>query len=130
MQAYPHVLAENGPGRYGAGMNIAAVRHYALSLPEAIEAPHFHYASFRVRKKIFVTAPPEATHIHVFVPDEEREQALILYPQWVENLRWGDRVSGVRVCLAQANADAVQHLILQAWKAKAPKALHGQVVVG
>lgn len=129
MQAYLDGLAENGSGRYREGMDIAAVRHYALSLPEAIEAPHFHYASFRVRKKIFVTVPPEATHIHVFVPDEVREQALILYPEYVENLRWGDKVAGVRICLAEANADAVLHLILQAWKVKAPTALHGQVVV-
>ncbi|MBL8310506.1 MAG: MmcQ/YjbR family DNA-binding protein [Burkholderiales bacterium] len=104
-------------------MDITAVRRYALSLPEAVEAPHFHYASFRVKKKIFVTVPPDATHIHVFVPDEAREKALILYPAFVEKLLWGNKVAGVRVNLADANADAVHDLILQAWRAKAPKAL-------
>jgi hypothetical protein len=30
-------------------MKLEEVRRYALALPEAIEAPHFDYASFRVR---------------------------------------------------------------------------------
>ena len=32
-----------------------SVRKFALSLPEAEEMPHFEKASFRVKKKIFVT---------------------------------------------------------------------------
>lgn len=31
------------------------VRKLSLSLPEAVEVPHFEKASFRVRKKIFAT---------------------------------------------------------------------------
>src|SRR6478672_5062537 len=50
-----------------APMKIAAVREFALGLPEATEEPHFDFASFRVRGKIFVTVPPDETHIHVFV---------------------------------------------------------------
>lgn len=107
-------------------MNIADVRTFALSLPEATEAPHFHYASFRVRGKIFVTVPPEETHIHVFVPDPEREVALTLYPEFVEKLLWGGKVVGVRVRLNDAEPDAVQQLIRQAWIAKAPKQLAAQ----
>lgn len=102
-------------------MNIVDVRTFALSLPEATEAPHFHYASFRVRGKIFVTVPPEETRIHVFLPDPEREIALTLYAAFVEKLLWGGKVVGVRVRLNDAEPDAVQQLIRQAWIAKAPK---------
>lgn len=50
-------------------MTLAQVRRLALALPEAAEAPHFDYASFRVRKKIFATAPPDGMHLHVFVDE-------------------------------------------------------------
>jgi negative regulator of genetic competence, sporulation and motility len=57
------------------------VRRYALSLAEVTEAPHHEYSSFRVRGKIFVTVPPKEDAIHVFVEEEDREQALALYPE-------------------------------------------------
>ncbi len=104
-------------------MKIAAARRIALSLPEAHEEPHFNYASFRVRGKIFVTVPPGEEHIHVFVAEQTREQALALYPQCVEKLLWGSRVVGLRVSLATAPTPVVDTLIRQAWALKAPKAL-------
>lgn len=104
-------------------MKIAQIRSYALSLPEVTEEPHFHFASFRVKNKIFVTVPPEETHIHVFVTDDEREIALTLYPEFVEKLLWGAKVVGVRVILAKAKADVVNQLIRDAWLRKAPKRL-------
>ena len=104
-------------------MKIAQVRNYAMSLPEVTEEPHFHYTSFRVKSKIFVTVPPEDTHIHVFVTDEEREMALALYPEFAEKLVWGSKVVGVRVALATAKAEMVNQLVKQAWLRKAPKRL-------
>ncbi len=104
-------------------MKIAAVRRIALSLPEANEEPHFHYASFRVRGKIFVTVPPDAEHIHVFVAEQAREQALALYPQFTEKLLWGSKVVGLRVSLVTAPLAVVETLIRQAWAHKAPKVL-------
>ncbi len=104
-------------------MKIAAVRRIALSLPEANEEPHFNYVSFRVRGKIFVTVPPDEEHIHVFVAEQAREQALALYPQSVEKLLWGSKVVGLRVSVATAPVDVVDALIRQAWSHKAPKAL-------
>jgi hypothetical protein len=41
------------------GITQSLVRQFALALPGAIEEPHFDMASFRVRGKIFVTAPPD-----------------------------------------------------------------------
>lgn len=108
-------------------MKIAQVRSYALSLPESTEEPHFHYSSFRVKGKIFVTVPPEETHIHVFITDDEREMALTMYPEFVEKLLWGGKVVGVRVTLEKAEADVVNQLMRQAWSRKAPKRLAASI---
>ena len=107
-------------------MKFSTVRNYALSLPEATEAPHFKYQSFRVRDKIFVTVPPGEETIHIFLPEAQREQALALYPQFVEKLVWGSSVTGVRVTLADAEPAVVKALILAAWQHKAPKSLREQ----
>jgi hypothetical protein len=104
-------------------MKIAAVRSHALSLPETAEAPHFNYASFRVRGKIFATVPPEEEHVHLFVAEEVREQALALYPEFLEKLTWGAKVVGLRATLTKAKPAVIKELLGQAWANKAPKAL-------
>ncbi len=101
----------------------AAVRQLALALPEATEAPHFQYASFRVGGKIFATLPPEGEHLHVFVADDERDLALALAPECVEKLLWGGKVVGLRVTFARASPALVKRLLAQAWARKAPKRL-------
>src|SRR5262249_35018821 len=106
-----------------ARMNVAQVRRYALSLMEATEQPHFEYASFRVRGKIFMTVPPDAQHIHIFLADDERERALALYPTFVEKLVWGGKTRGVRVRLSDASPSVVNQLVRAAWARKAPKHL-------
>jgi hypothetical protein len=100
-------------------------RALALALPEATEAPHFKYTSFRVRGKIFATAPPDGSALHVFVGETEREPALALHGAFVDKLLWGDKVVGVRIALAKAKPAVVQALLRQAWTCKAPKALIG-----
>ena len=104
-------------------MQFAAVRAIALSLPEVTEEPHHQSSSFRVRGKIFVTVPPGQEHIHVFVPEAQRELALAVHSGFVEKLLWGGKVAGLRVVLAAAEPSAVETLIHQAWAHKAPKAL-------
>lgn len=104
-------------------MDFKAIRTQALSLPEVTEEPHFDYASFRVRGKIFVTVPPDEMHAHIFVAEQERELALALYPEFIEKLMWGKRVSGLRVALAKAKPAVVGGLIRKAWENKAPKRL-------
>jgi hypothetical protein len=98
-------------------------RRLALALPEASEAPHFKYTSFRVRGKIFATAPPDGEALHVFVGEEARAQALALHPHAVEKLTWGARVVGLRVRLADAGPALVESLLRSAWSGKAPKSL-------
>ena len=104
-------------------MKIVQVRRFALSLPEVTEEPHFQYSSFRVRGKIFATAPPDGKHLHVFVADDEREIAMALDPKFLENLNWGGKVVGLRVALAKAKPKVVTKLLAQAWSRKAPKRL-------
>jgi hypothetical protein len=108
-------------GRFS--MNLAAVRRLALALPEATEAPHFHYTSFRVRGKIFATAPPVGDTLHVFIPEPQREQALALHAAFAEKLYWGQRVCGLRLLLPHAQPQVVKTLLRQAWAAKAPRQL-------
>lgn len=107
-------------------MKIAAVRRHALSLPQATEAPHFNYSSFRVSGKIFVTVPPDEQHIHVFIGEDVREQALAMDPEFLEKLTWGAKVVGLRVRLADATPAVVRRLVEAAWAQRAPKRLsHG-----
>jgi hypothetical protein len=108
-------------------MKLKDVRRFALSLPEATEEPHFEYTSFRVRRKIFATAPPSGEHVHIFVSDDEREPALRMYPEFVEKLFWGRKVRGLRVLLKQAEPQVITDLLAKAWLRKAPKALAARV---
>lgn len=104
-------------------MKFAQVRQFALGLPETTEEPHFTYSSYRVRHKIFATVPPGEEIVHVFVPEEERDRACALYPEFLEKLFWGKRVVGLRVSLAPADAGVVSQLLSSAWSYKAPAAL-------
>ena len=109
-------------------MKFTAVRTFAMALPGVTEEPHHHLGSFRVRGKIFVTVPPEQDRIHIFVPEQQREQAIAMYPGFVEKLSWGAKVVGVRVALGSAEASVVKQFIRQAWEHKAPKALRSGAV--
>jgi hypothetical protein len=104
-------------------VKLAEARRVALAFPEAVEAPHFDYTSFRIRGRIFATAPPDGLFLHVFVDDAERERAVTLHPEIVEKLWWGKKVVGVRVSLAKARMPLVKALLGNAWRRKAPKAL-------
>ena len=100
-------------------MKLAAVRKFAMSLPDVTEEPHFDLTSFRVRGKIFVTAPPEETHLHVFVDDALRGPALAVHPEFIEPLLWGGKVRGLRIALAAAGPDVVENLVRAAWEGRA-----------
>ena len=103
-------------------MNITSVRSFAMGLAEVTEEPHHHFSSFRVAGKIFVTVPPDQEHIHVFIPEDAREQAFATYPEFTEKLLWGGKVVGVRVTLPSANAVAVKSMVKAAWQVKASAA--------
>jgi hypothetical protein len=92
-----------------------------MSLEAVTEEPHHHYSSFRVRGKIFVTIPPEEDFIHVFVGEEDRQNALALYPEFVEKLLWGAKVLGLRVALASAKPTVVKALVSRAYDTRVQK---------
>ena len=104
-------------------MTIAQVRRCALALPEVTEEPHFHFTSFRVGGKIIATVPPDADHMHVFVAEHVRDEALSAEPDFLEELRWGKKIVGLRVLLPAAKPAVVGALLRDAWKGKAPKRL-------
>ena len=107
-------------------MKLEAVRKIALSLPEVTEEPHHDFRSFRVKGKIFVTMPPGAERIHVFLADQARQVALSMHPEFVEKLLWGGKVVGVRVSLSAAKPSVVKAMLEQAWVNKAPKAVQAK----
>ena len=104
-------------------MNLDQARRFALSLPEALEAPHFELTSFRVRGKIFATATADEAFLHVFLDPAEVEVWAALEPGACERLLWGQKVAGLRVRLAKAKAALVKDLLQAAWTRKAPKGL-------
>jgi len=104
-------------------MKLQQVRVLAMALPSVSEEPHFDYTSFRIGGKIFATAPPDGDYLHVFVEEEQREAAIDLQPEAVEELHWGKRVVGLRIELARVKPPLVKQLLEQAWSRKAPKRL-------
>jgi hypothetical protein len=103
-------------------MNLATLRRLALGLPDVREAPHHQLTSFRVRGRIFATAPRTGGHAHLFVDETTRERSLALYPAFVDRLLWGGKVVGLRVALADAPPRVVTGLVRAAWQHKAPPA--------
>jgi hypothetical protein len=102
-------------------LKIAEARKHALSLPGTTEEPHFHFSSFRVGGRLFATVPPGDELLHIFVPEEERERALVMEPDVAEKLFWGAKALGVRVHLPKARSGFVKALLEQAYAHKAAK---------
>jgi hypothetical protein len=101
-------------------------REIALRLPEAEEAPHHEATSFRVRGKIFATAPDEAS-LNVMIAAEDVPLAVAMNERAVRELWWGKRLSGVTVDLRRASVPIVHDLLEQAWRRRAPKMLVHEV---
>ena len=104
-------------------MKFSVLQTFALSRPEVTQAPHHHMNPFWVAGKIFVTVVPDQSHIHVFLAEPRREQALALYPPYAEKLFRGSKVAGLRVSPGKAPAGWVKPVVRQAWANKAPKRL-------
>lgn len=108
-------------------MHQDVVKAFALSLPEAIEEPHFDKVSFRVRGKIFATLPPEGNFVHIFVDEHEVRGVVADNPSVFHELWWGRRLMGVRVELTLADQDLVFALVESSWRLRAPQRLHDKV---
>jgi hypothetical protein len=106
-----------------SSVSLSEARRMALSLPEALEQPHHELTSFRVRAKIFATIARDEQHMHIFVDELAREQAIAISPHAIDKLWWGEKVLGIRVCLSKVDAKTLMHLLQLAWARKAPKSL-------
>jgi hypothetical protein len=103
------------------GVSLATVRTLALALPEVAEAPHHDMTSFRVAGKIFATVPPEGDRVHVFVDADAIASYTAEFPEAVEELWWGKKLSGCRVILRRADRALVRELLTESWRRRAPK---------
>ena len=95
---------------------------FALALPEAEQLDHHGIPSFRVRGRIFATAPDDE-HLRVMADEGEIRAAAAEDPDAFEEFWWGSRLSGVVVDLRVAQPDQVRELLTDAWRRKAPKRL-------
>jgi hypothetical protein len=102
-------------------MTLQEVRSLAMNLHGSTESPHHRYTSFRVRGRIYATAPREGGSLHVFVDEEDRDRMLRLHPGTYEKLGWGSKVVGLRVDLARAQREDVHELLKTAWQRKLRK---------
>ena len=102
-------------------MVLSDVRRLAMALLGTTESPHHRYTSFRVRGRIYATAPVEGGSLHVFLDEPDRDRMAKLYPATYTILGWGKKVVGLRVDLESAEADDVRALLRAAWERKTGK---------
>jgi len=102
-------------------MTLADARALAMNLHGSTESPHHRYTSFRLRGRIYATAPKEGGFLHVFVDEEDRERMRRLDPETYSKLGWGTKVVGLRVDLERARHEDVQALLQTAWQRKLAK---------
>jgi hypothetical protein len=104
-------------------MTPEALRRFALSLPEAHEAPHFERTSFRVGKKIFATLTRDGNEAMVKLPVADDAEGLIAAEPTVffSYGTWTTRNGALGVRLAKVETAAMQRLVSEAWSAIAPK---------
>jgi hypothetical protein len=107
--------------------SLAEARRIALALPQTTEEPHHEKTSFRVRGKIFATAPPDGKFLHALLEEPAVEAWTAEDPAAFAPLRWGQRIRGVRVTLAAAPRDQVAELLEEAWRRRAPRRLAAEL---
>jgi len=101
----------------------AAVRTFALSLPDAEERETWGEATFRVRNKIFLMMGADGKRASVKAAREEQEALLaedpnvFFYPEYVGVHGW------VGIVVARVHTAEMRELITEAWRMTAPKRL-------
>lgn len=104
-------------------MTGAAFRKLALSLPEAVEAPHFARASFRVGKKIFATMTAAGDEAMVRVAPRQKLHGLLKEQPDVffSYGGWTERNGSLGIRLARADAAQLRPLVIDSWRHVAGK---------
>lgn len=108
-------------------MTAEDIRAIALSLPEAMELPHFEKTSFRVGGKIFATLTPDGARLMVKLPEEIKDSLKQSDPEAILPLpgAW-DRGGSTLIEVARMDARRLADLIRLAWRNTAPAKLKGQ----
>ena len=100
------------------------VRTIALSMPEAVEQPHFDRASFRVRGKIFATLPPGGELVVLRLPDLVKESLMESDTGAIVPLPGGwDRGGWTQIAIGRMDGQKLDDLVRLAWRGVAPKKL-------
>lgn len=102
-------------------MTLQEARDLAMNLHGSTESPHHRYTSFRVRGRIYATAPVEGGFLHVFVDEQDRDRMVRLQPGAYETLGWGRKLVGLRIDLGRAQPEDVEALLRIAWRRKLGK---------
>lgn len=105
-------------------MDAEAIRQIALSLPEAVEQPHFEKTSFRVRGKIFATLTPDGARLWLKLPEEIKAALKASDPGAILPLpgAW-DRGGSTLIEVERMDAAKLADLIRLAWRQVAPRKL-------
>jgi hypothetical protein len=100
------------------------IRAIALALPEAIEADHHGFPSFRVAGKIFCTLSEDRLWLMVKLDPEDQHNFVQAHPGVVQPVPgyWG-RHGSTYVDLSAANRALIATLMRLAWSRLAPKRL-------
>jgi hypothetical protein len=100
------------------------IRRIALSMPEAVELPHFDRPSFRVRGKIFATLPPGGELVFLKLPQLVKESVLQSNPEAHVPLpgAW-ERGGSTQLRIGRMDEEKLADLVRLAWRTVAPKAL-------
>ena len=106
--------------RRGKGLTEAQARTLVLSLPEATEGAHMGHPDFRVRKKIFASFSHDRRMMNMKVDSTALEMMVRADPETFKDV-WGGRWIGVR--LARIGKKDLKGLLMDAWRATAPKDL-------
>jgi hypothetical protein len=104
-------------------MELAAAVDAVLALPGVTEAGHHGRRSFRVGGGKVVATVPAAAVLNVMIGEDLARAVTAGDQAGVQLLRWGRRISGVRVELAAVDPALFEELAADAWSRRAPAAL-------
>lgn len=104
------------------------VRRVALSLPEAIEQPHFDRPSFRLRGKIFATLPGpqfegDQRVVLLRIPLVLKEALMVSDADAMVSLGPWEKQRIIQVAIDRMAWDKLEGLVKLAWREAAPKTL-------
>ena len=108
-------------------MTVDEFRELALSLPKAIEKPHFDRASFRVdapRGKTIATMLEADKTANVFLTVEEQEMLIAAEPSVFSKVpnKWGDK-GATTLQLANVDEMTARSALRMSWRHAAPPKL-------